>query len=175
MPRERGSGKPKKKARKAKKPAAPDEEVRSAADVASERAAAMAEQAAAEEPEPVGEAEAATPEKPAEEAVEEAAPDEEGAEAPPEPGAAEVPEITVAALLRGTVELLAVQAWQHLGIQVSPQTGELRKDVPQARLAIDAASAILEKLQPHLTEDERQQFEALLANLRINYVQRSDE
>lgn len=156
MPKEREPSKAK-KGRKARKTAAPGQEVRSAADIAAERAAAAQQEA-------VGQEAAPSAEQP------------EAEEAPSgEPGAEAAPEITVAAVLKGTVELLAVQAWQHMGIQVSPQTGRLGQDLPQARLAIDAASAILEKLQPHLVDNERREYEGLLTNLRINYVQRSNE
>ncbi|MFQ6131523.1 MAG: DUF1844 domain-containing protein [Armatimonadota bacterium] len=162
MPKERKAGKAKKKAKKA-------EEVRTAADIAAERAASVEQEAAAAEATPTAEEEA----KPSARETE-AGPE---AEAPPEeePTGEAVPEVTVAALLKGTVELLAVQAWQHMGLQVSPQTGELHKDLPQAQLAIDAAAAIVEKLQADLSEEERKQFEGLLANLRLNYVQRGND
>ncbi len=151
-----------------------EDEVRTAAEIAADRAARMtasddtaasAEETAAAEAAPADEAGEPTTEAQPEEAA------AEGEAAEPEAGA-ETP-ITTAVLLRGTLDLLGLQAWQELGLQVAPRTGQLHTDLEQARLAIDAYAAILEKLQPHLTPDERQQCDTILANLRLNYVQRS--
>ena len=127
----------------------PDEEapgekrVRTAAEIAAERAARVAEQTA-----------------------EEATPEEEPPEELPPP-------LSVSDLLRCFCGVLLEQAWQKLGLRVDPATGETAEDLGEARLAIDALAALVEKLDGLWMEQEREFFKGELANLRLNYVQRS--
>jgi len=74
-------------------------------------------------------------------------------------------------LLRWCVSLLATSAWQAMGLIPDPATNRVESDLDDARLAIDAAAGLLEHLRPRLTEAERREFENLLANLRLNYVE----
>jgi hypothetical protein len=99
----------------------------------------------------------------------------EGAEprgegAPPEGEA--MPEIHVEDMLLYTIGEFANFAWVHLGLQANPLTKETREDLPQARLAIDAASALAPLLEgrvdPHIVRDVNN----LVGSLRLNYIQR---
>ena len=74
-------------------------------------------------------------------------------------------------LLRWCVSLLATSAWQAMGLIPDPATNKVEIDLDDARLAIDATAGLLEHLRPRLTEAERREFENLLANLRLNYVE----
>lgn len=74
-------------------------------------------------------------------------------------------------LLRWCVSLLATSAWQAMGLIPDPQTHKVESRLEDARLAIDATAGLVEHLRPRLTEPERREFENLLANLRLNYVQ----
>ena len=127
----------------------PDEEapgekrVRTAAEIAAERAARLAEQGA-----------------------DEATPEEEPPEELPPP-------LSVSDLLRYFCGVLLEQAWQKLGLRVDLATGEATEDLGEARLAIDALAALVEKLDGLWMEQEREFLKGELANLRLNYVQRS--
>ena len=112
----------------------------------------------------------------------EAAPDE-----PPPPGEPTAPEpppegpseagermpLNVYSLLRMSVGMYAEQAWVHLGLRMDPTSGKTETNLPLAKVAIDTMAFITEQLQPDLDDSEKRELEQLLANLRINYVQRA--
>ncbi len=104
---------------------------------------------------------------------------EDQPEAPPEPtGAAgqpdeERPELNVYSLLRMSVGMYAEQAWIHLGLRPDPSSGKTETNLPLAKVAIDTVTFTVEQLQPDLDASEVRELETLLANLRINYVQRT--
>lgn len=80
---------------------------------------------------------------------------------------------TVPELVRLRIVELSELAWIHMGLVANPLTQLVVKDLPQARLAIDCAAALVEQLQPHLDDREKRELRTLLANLRINYVEQS--
>ncbi|UCC68445.1 MAG: DUF1844 domain-containing protein [Armatimonadota bacterium] len=108
--------------------------------------------------------------------------DAQAAEAP-EPPAEEQPEapqeppqpLDVYAVLRISIAQLAGVAWQLMGLQPDPFTNKLRKDVDQARIAIDATAALVEQLQPNLRGQEARDYQTLLTDLRLNFVKQSGE
>lgn len=116
---------------------------------------------------------------PAEPRTEAARPDSEAGEAAA--GAeAEGPEealrpLDVYAVLRISVAQLAGAAWQMMGLQADPFTKGIHKDIAQARVAIDATEALIEKLKPHLRGQEARDYQALLTDLRLNFVKQSAE
>jgi hypothetical protein len=112
-------------------------------------------------------------EEPAEPA---AAPEAPPAEPGPEPSAPEEerPQLTVHNLLRMTVGMFAEQAWIHLGLRMDPGTSKTETNLPLATIAIDTVAFMVEKLQPDLDSQDKRELDALLANLRINYVQRAE-
>lgn len=120
---------------------------------------------ASEEPEP----EEAEPE-PSEPAAteEQAAPPEEAEE---EEGAA--PEISVYNLMRMSVGMYAQQAWIHMGVRMDPSTQKTEQNMPLAKVAVDTVAFLVDQLQPDLTPEEKRGLQSLVADLRINYVQRS--
>ncbi len=134
-------------------------EVRTAAEVAAERAAEAVKASADEAPEteqPEAEPEPAEPE-----------------EVPTaEPTEATLPPVTVPDLLTSFCAMLIGQGWQKLGLVVDPATGDIAQDLEQARLAIDSLAALADQLGEHLTDEEKRELDAALANLRLNYVQR---
>ena len=83
--------------------------------------------------------------------------------------------LDVRTLLRLALAQLAAAAWQKMGLQPDPFTNTIVKDLEQARLAIDAAAALLEKLLPHLHGQEARDYQTLLTDLRLNFVKQSEE
>ncbi len=137
-----------------------------AEDEAAEKGTEGAEAAEpAEEAEPeaaaAGTAEAGMPEE------QEEAPDEEGAEEGPPP------EITVYGLLRMSIGMYAEQAWIHMGVRMDPSKQKTEQNLPLAKVAVDTVAFLVEQLGPDLTPEEKRELDQLVANLRINYVQRS--
>ena len=106
----------------------------------------------------------------AEEEPEEAAPEEQ---APPDEPEGDRPDITVYSLLRMSLGMYAEQAWIHMGVRMDPNKQTTETNLPLSQVAIDTAAFIAEKLQPDLDDAEKREIEQLLANLRINFVQRA--
>ncbi len=108
------------------------------------------------------------PEQPEAQADQTAADQEAAAaEEPPMP-------LDVYAVLRISIAQLAGTAWQMMGLQPDPFTKEIHKDIPQARIAIDATEALIEKLKPHLQGQEARDYQTLLTDLRLNFVKQSE-
>ncbi len=75
--------------------------------------------------------------------------------------------------LRFTIGLLAQQAWITMGVQLAPGASELKRDLVQAKVAIDSLEFIIAELAPQFDEREQVELNALLNNLRINYVKKA--
>ena len=81
--------------------------------------------------------------------------------------------VDVYAILRISIAQLACIAWQMMGLQPDPFTNQLRKDLLQAKVAIDAAAALVDLLKPHVHGQEARDHQALLTDLRLNFVSHS--
>ncbi len=69
------------------------------------------------------------------------------------------------------LSLLASRAWQAMGLVPNPATKQIERKLDDAQLAIDAAAALAEVIRPHAADAERREIEALLTNLRLNFVE----
>jgi len=101
-----------------------------------------------------------------------------GSEGEPEqsPGPQQPPQpVDVYTVLRFCIAQLAAAAWQKMGLQADPLTNEVHKDLDQARAAIDAATALADRLLPHLEGQEARDYQSLLTDLRLNFVNQSQE
>lgn len=67
---------------------------------------------------------------------------------------------------------LAGLAWSKLGLQPDPITGTITTDLGQAKVAIDAVSALLGLVEPQLDEEDKRRIANLKTDLRMNYVQK---
>lgn len=108
---------------------------------------------------------AETPEEPDEAAAEE--------QAPPEESEGDRPDINVYSLLRMSIGMYTEQAWIHMGVRMDPNKQTTETNLRLAQVAIDTVAFIAEKLQPDLDDVEKREIEQVLANLRINFVQRA--
>jgi hypothetical protein len=73
------------------------------------------------------------------------------------------------------INVLCSIGWQKLGLQPDMATGGLAKDLSQAKLAIDSASALADQLMPLLDDEDRRTMANLIRDLRVNYVQKVQE
>lgn len=85
----------------------------------------------------------------------------------------ELPLVDVPAMLQFMANELAGLAWIYMGLQLPPGKKEPVKDLTQAKVAIDTVVFIADKLQPHMTEDDRRATRALVSDLQLNYVRQS--
>ena len=94
--------------------------------------------------------------------------DESGA-----PGAEELKPLDVYMALRAAFHQMAAVAWQMMGLQADPFTGKMHKNIEQARVAIDCAAFLLEKLLPRLQGQEARDYQSALTDLRLNFVKQA--
>ncbi len=107
------------------------------------------------------------------EAGEEPAPAEAPEAATPPEGEPPVPQPDVYLLLQVSIMQFASLAWQKMGLQPDPFSNTIDRDIEQARLAIDAAGALVERLLPHLQGQQARDYQTLLTDLRLNFVRQS--
>jgi hypothetical protein len=62
-------------------------------------------------------------------------------------------------LLRYTLELYIVSAWQHMGFLPDPATGQTHLALEEAQIAIDCADFLAGKLKPRLEPEEQREYE----------------
>jgi hypothetical protein len=65
----------------------------------------------------------------------------------------------------------ASSALIHMGVSPHPETGAVEKDAALARQSLDLLAMLREKTQGNLTAEEERFFDALLADLRLRFVE----
>ena len=65
---------------------------------------------------------------------------------------------------------MSARAAVHLGLMPNPYTRLIARNDTQARLAIDAYSAVLSVVRPFLDPNSIREFERVLNDLRVNFV-----
>ena len=81
--------------------------------------------------------------------------------------------LTTSDLVHSFLSLLALKAWEGMGLVPNAVTGKTQKNLDDARLAIDAYAAVFEILRSHIDEGPRRDMENLLTTLRLNFVDKS--
>jgi hypothetical protein len=74
-------------------------------------------------------------------------------------------------LLDVFIVLLAEQAWRYMGLRVDPRTNEIKKDFVRAHVAIDCVISLVDKMEPYLTNKDKDRLRNLITDLQINYAQ----
>lgn len=84
----------------------------------------------------------------------------------------DIPEVNfdVVNLSRNFISFLSGLAWSYLGLVPLSATGEIKKDIQQAKLCIDIVSSIVEIIKDKVGEEERKYLKTVVADLKINYV-----
>jgi len=86
-----------------------------------------------------------------------------------QPSAAE--RVDVRAVVLTCISLLASKAWEAMGLVPDPATKKIERHLDEARMAIDAAAALVDLIKEQLQDRERRELETMLTNLRLNYVE----
>lgn len=73
-------------------------------------------------------------------------------------------------LLQFFVTILNEKAWRYMGLRVDPVTDEIETDFERAHVAIDCITSLVDKLESHLIEDEKNRLRNLITDLQINYA-----
>ena len=73
------------------------------------------------------------------------------------------------------VSMLSGKAWEYLGLIMNPETKEMNKDLKKAKIAIDTVAFLYDQIKDDLNLEDFKRIENLLANLRMNYVEKLKE
>lgn len=86
---------------------------------------------------------------------------------------AAMPPPNIFATMEFLIGLLAEQAWMLMGIRLAPGQKEAVKDLTQAKAAIDTIVFMVDKLHPHIEEQDRIALRDLISDLQINFVRQN--
>jgi hypothetical protein len=73
-------------------------------------------------------------------------------------------------LLTIFINILSLQAWQHMGLRVKSGTDKIERDLERAKIAIDCIAFLIDKLENHIQESEKISLRNFLTDLQINYA-----
>lgn len=73
------------------------------------------------------------------------------------------------------ISMLSGKAWEYLGLIMNPETKEINKDLKKAKIAVDTVGFLYDQIKDDLNPEDFKRIENLLANLRMNYVEKLKE
>ncbi|MBU1291209.1 DUF1844 domain-containing protein [bacterium] len=73
------------------------------------------------------------------------------------------------------ISMLSAKAWEYLGLIMNPETKEINKDLKKAKITIDTVAFLYNQIKDDLNPEDFKRIENLLANLRMNYVEKLKE
>lgn len=77
---------------------------------------------------------------------------------------------SVLALFLGELRNLA---WLRMGLVANPATGQIERDMSQAKIAIDTVAFLAGQLESVVAPEERVPLKAMISDLQINFVEQS--
>ena len=87
------------------------------------------------------------------------------------PEDAALPDVyTVLAMFLGELRNLA---WLRMGLVANPATGQIERDMSQAKIAIDTVAFLASQIEGVVPAEERLPLRALVSDLQINFVEQS--
>ncbi|MGB3478570.1 MAG: DUF1844 domain-containing protein [bacterium] len=69
-----------------------------------------------------------------------------------------------------TLLSLEAKAWAYLDLVAHPETQKHKKDLNEARFAIDAMNALFQTVEKQLNLEQKKDIQTRLANLRLNFA-----
>jgi len=69
-----------------------------------------------------------------------------------------------------TLLSLETKAWAYLDLVAHPETQKHKKDLNEARLAIDAIDALYKSVEEQLDSEQKKDVQTRLTNLRLNFA-----
>lgn len=78
--------------------------------------------------------------------------------------------VKIKELLLMTLYSLEGKAWAYLGLTSHPETQKPKRDLLEARVAIDAIDTLYKLLEPQLELEEKKDIQVRLTNLRLNFA-----
>ncbi len=84
-------------------------------------------------------------------------------------------QLPLATLFTWFVGILNGKAWEYLGLMMNPETKEVSQDLEKAKISIDSIEFLFKQIKDELSAEDKLQLENLLANLQMNFVEKSKE
>ncbi len=88
-----------------------------------------------------------------------------------EPRSVDISLLDIYQLLEVFVVLLSEQAWRFIGLHIDPRTNSIKKDLTKAHDAIDCIIFLVDKMEPHLADPEKERLRNLITDLQLNYAE----
>ncbi|MCJ7788952.1 MAG: DUF1844 domain-containing protein [Candidatus Atribacteria bacterium] len=73
------------------------------------------------------------------------------------------------------IGMLSGKSWEYLGLIMNPETKKANKDLKKAKITIDTIAFLYDQIKDDLNKEDYNRIESLLANLRMNYVEKLKE
>ena len=73
------------------------------------------------------------------------------------------------------ISMLSGKSWEYLGLIMNPETKEINKDLKKAKIVIDTVAFLYDQIKDDLNPEDFKRIDNLLANLRMNYVEKLKE
>jgi hypothetical protein len=67
---------------------------------------------------------------------------------------------------------LEAKAWAYLDFVAHPETQKHKKDINEAKLAIDAMDVLFKTVEQHLSPEQKKDLQTRLTNLRLNFAKK---
>lgn len=80
--------------------------------------------------------------------------------------------IKVEDLIYMTILSLESKAWSYMDFVVHPETQKHKKDLKEAKLAIDAIDILYKSLEEQLSTEQKKDIQTRLTNLRLNFAKK---
>ena len=77
-------------------------------------------------------------------------------------------------LMNALIAVFDSHAWRNMGL-VADHSGDIKKDMPSAQLAIDCLAFLLGKVEQTLEDADRRDIQRRLTDLRMNYLAKMRE
>ncbi|MEP6754670.1 MAG: DUF1844 domain-containing protein [Chthonomonadales bacterium] len=84
-----------------------------------------------------------------------------------------LPSLSIRDRLLMSIDILHQGSWISMGLVADPATGEMKRDLEQARIAIDCVGYLALKVDSQLDDHTRRELKNLVSDLQINFVQQS--
>ena len=73
------------------------------------------------------------------------------------------------------IGMLSEKSWEYLGLIMNPETKKANKNLKKAKITIDTIAFLYDQIKDDLNKEDYKRIESLLANLRMNYVEKLKE
>jgi hypothetical protein len=74
-----------------------------------------------------------------------------------------------------SIDILHQGAWMAMGLVADPSTGEIERNLEDAKIAIDAVAYLASQVEPNLDEPTRRELKRVVSDLQVNFVRQKQQ